>query len=277
MKKRQLIIRGILLISLVSILGLLSILYLAFCRDGSYNSAPIESATTKVETEIEQTTSVPENEETTLESEDNIEETEPSKPIIGENYNPIDELAGENWSLTLINKNHPLDKHYTPNRAAVIDGVSVTADARVAENYKKMYDAALAENIILTPFSGYCDYQRQKTLFNDKVSAFKLQGQSDVEAKQNAERRVGSPGCSENGAGLAVDIISASAGFSSTNEYTWLVNNAHNYGFVLRYPEDKTEITGIIYQPWHWRYVGVEAATEMKEKNLCLEEYLGQV
>ena len=100
---------------------------------------------------------------------------------------------------------------------------------------------------------------------------------SEEEAKQSAAKRVEPAGCSETGAGLSVDVISASAGFSSTNEYKWLVANAHNFGFILRYPEDKTEITGMIYQPWHWRYVGIEAATEMKEQNLCLEEYLGAV
>jgi D-alanyl-D-alanine carboxypeptidase len=100
---------------------------------------------------------------------------------------------------------------------------------------------------------------------------------SEEEAKINTEKRIEPAGCSENGAGLAVDIVSASAGFASTPEYQWLEQNAHKYGFVLRYPQDKTEITGIIYQPWHWRYVGIDAATEMKENNLCLEEYLGAV
>lgn len=274
MKKRQLKIRGILLISLVAILGTLSILYLAFCRDGSYNSVHIEPETTTV---VEQTTTPPVIEEDTSAPEDTIEQVVTNKPIAWDNYDPAKELSDENWALTLINKNYPLDKNFYPSVTSVIDGSSVTADTRVAENYKLMYAAALKEDIILTPYSGYCSYQRQKTIFDGKVDSFLLQGKSDQEAKQNAERRVGAPGCSENGAGLAVDIISASAGFSSTDEYKWLVANAHNYGFVLRYPEDKTEITGIIYQPWHWRYVGVTPATEMKEKNLCLEEYLGAV
>jgi D-alanyl-D-alanine carboxypeptidase len=135
----------------------------------------------------------------------------------------------------------------------------------------------LTEDVVLTPYSGYCGYQRQKNIYDNKVQAFVLQGLTEDEAKLSAEKRVEPAGCSENGAGLAVDVISASAGFSSTNEYKWLVANAHNYGFVLRYPEDKTEITGMIYQPWHWRYVGIEVATEMKEQNLCLEEFLGAV
>lgn len=276
MKKRQLIIRGILLISLVSILGMLSLLYLVFCHDGNYNSAPVEMATTVVEDTTEQPSSVPETEEPVTDSVENTdEEGSVNMPVIGENYNPAEELAGENWALTLINKSYPLDKHYVPD-TTVIDGSAISVDTRVAENYKKMYDAALEDDIILKPYSGYCNYQRQKIIFDGKVDSFLSQGQSNQEAKQNAERRVGAPGCSENGAGLAVDLRT-SADFNSTNEYKWLVANAHKYGFILRYPEDKTEITGMIYQPWHWRYVGVEAATEMKEKNLCLEEYLGAV
>ena len=104
-----------------------------------------------------------------------------------------------------------------------------------------------------------------------------LQNMTKEEAEANAQKRIEPAGCSENGAGLSVDISSASAGFASTNEYKWLTENAHNYGFILRYPEDKTDVTGMIYQPWHWRYVGIDAAQEMKQTNKCLEEYLGAV
>lgn len=274
MKKRQLKIRGILLIALVIILGSLLILYFAFCRGGEYNSAPVPNAT-----RVETTTEAPTEpvEEKTTEPEEIPEEEITEEPIIWDNYNPASVLVSENWALTLINRNYPLDKNYSPSTAVVIEGSSVTADVRVAEAYRLMYNAALTEDIILTPYSGYCGYQRQKTIYDNKVQAFVLQGLTEDEAKQSAEKRVEPAGCSENGAGLAVDIISASAGFSSTDEYKWLVANAHNYGFVLRYPEDKTEITGMIYQPWHWRYVGIEVATEMKENNLCLEEFLGVV
>lgn len=274
MKKRQLKIRGILLLSLIIILGSLLILYFAFCRGGDYNTAPIET-TTQVESTTEAPTEPVEEENTEEPTESAEEITE--EPIIWDNYSPASVLASENWALTLINKNYPLDKNYYPSVANVIENSSVTADIRVAEAYRLMYNAAMTEEVILTPYSGYCSYQRQKANYDNKVQAFVLQGLSEDEAKQSAEKRVEPAGCSENGAGLAVDIISASAGFSSTNEYKWLVANAHNYGFILRYPEDKTEITGMIYQPWHWRYVGIEVATEMKEQNLCLEEFLGAV
>lgn len=276
MKKRRLKIRLALLVALVSILGLLLILFAIFCRDGNYNEVEITTETTTEES----TTLPPVTEEPTENQEESTtlpEETTTKPPVEWANYNPVDNLNSENWAITLISKKYPLGKSYTPTLSPVIDGSSVTADTRVADAYKLMYADALAQGYVLTPYSAYCSYSRQQTNYENKVQAFILQGMTEDEAKANAEKRVEPAGCSENGAGLAVDIISASAGFASTDEYKWLVNNAHKYGFVLRYPEDKTEITGIIYQPWHWRYVGVDVANEMKSNNLCLEEYLKAV
>lgn len=276
MKELQLKIRKFLFIALVAILGILLVLYIAFCRGGDYNSAHIDEPTTKDEATTEPPTDPIVNEEPT-EAPIEPEEDTTAEPVIWDNYDPSKVLLSENWMLALINKNYPLDKNYSMSTGTVVEGSSVTADIRVAEAYRQMYNAAMNEDIVLTPYSGYCSYQRQKIIYDNKVQAFLLQGLTEDEAKQSAEKRVEPAGCSENGAGLAVDVISASAGFSSTNEYKWLVANAHNFGFVLRYPEDKTEITGMIYQPWHWRYVGIDVATEMKEQNLCLEEYLGAV
>lgn len=278
MKKRQLKIRAILLIMLVGILGTLIILYAVFCNDGEYNEVKIPEKVIESTTEPP-VTSPSVTEPATTPSADEEEQTDPPETptpdIQWENYDPTEVLSGENWALALINKNFKLDKSYFPATATIIDSSSVTVDSRVAESYRIMYNDALKDNIILTPYSGYCSYQRQQTNYENKVEAFKTQGMSETEAKLNAEKRIEPAGCSENNAGLSVDVVSASAGFSSTEEYKWLVTNAYKYGFVLRYPEDKTEITGMIYQPWHWRFVGVTAATEMKEKNLCLEEYLG--
>jgi D-alanyl-D-alanine carboxypeptidase len=140
-----------------------------------------------------------------------------------------------------------------------------------------MYNDALAKDILLTPCSGYNSYHRQIEVYNEKVSVFVNNGYTNENAMLEAAKRVGKPCCNESGAGLSVGIKQMSADFATSKEYAWLIENAHNYGFVLRYPEDKTSITGMTYQPWLWRYVGVEAATEMKEKNLCLEEYLGYI
>ncbi len=279
MKKLQLKIKMFLLALLILTLSVLIVLYVAFCRDGNYNSVEITQRTETTTQAPEATTddvSAPEEDLTVTEAESTtIPEESTTQPlVIWQSYKPAENLATENWALTLINKDFPLDKTYSPTLAPVIEGSSITADTRVAEEFKKMYADAQTAGFVLTPYSGYCSYQRQQTNYNNKVQAFILQGMAEDEAKQNAEKRIEPAGCSENGAGLSIDIISASAGFASTKEYEWLTQNAHNYGFILRYPSDKTEITGMIYQPWHWRYVGVEAATEMKSGNLCLEEYL---
>ncbi len=274
MKKRRLKIRFVLFVALVAILGTLSLLYAILCGGKGYNEIVIDLPETTTEY-VEEATII--DEEVVEESTTLPEETTTKAPVKWDKYSPQDELAGENWMLTLISKKYPLGKTYSPTLAPVIEGSSITADSRVAEAYKAMYAEALKQNIVLTPYAGYCSYNRQKTNYDNKVNAFTLQGLSQDEAIQSAEKRIEPAGYSENGAGLSVDIISASAGFASTNEYKWLTENAHNYGFVLRYPEDKVETTGMIFQPWHWRYVGVTAATEMKNSNLCLEEYLGAI
>lgn len=280
MKKRRLQIKIFLSSSLVVILGVLLALYMAFCRDGNYNEVLIEMPT---ESTTEQTTTQSANEpssdinEPSQEESSTEEESSSEAPIIWDSYDPAVELAGENWALALINRNYPLDKKYSPTLSPVVEGSSVTADSRVSEAYQLMYTDALKDGYVLTPYSAYCSYQGQQTIYNNKIQSFIFQGMTEDEAKQNAEKRIEPAGCSENGAGLSVDIISASAGFASTDEYKWLTQNAFKYGFVLRYPEDKTDVTGMIFQPWHWRYVGIDVAIEMKNNNQCLEEYLGIV
>lgn len=272
MKKRQLKIRFALFVALVSILGLLLILFAIFCRDGNYNEVEITTESTTVETTTE-----PVAEESTTEESTTEAETTTKPPVKWDNYDPVEVLNSENWATALISKKYPLGKNYNPMLSPVIEGSSVTADTRVSDAYKLMYADALKQNVVLTPYSAYCSYSRQQSNYENKVQAFVLQGMTEDEAKANAEKRIEPAGCSENGAGLGVDIVSASAGFSSTDEYKWLVDNAHKYGFVLRYPEDKTDITGMIYQPWHWRYVGIDVANEMKSNNWCLEEYLAAI
>lgn len=279
MKKRRLQIKIFLFSSLVLILGVLTALYMAFCRGGNYNEIHIETpteSTTQTTTEAHEEPSSDVNEPTPEESSTE-EESSSEAPIIWDSYDPLAELSSEKWALTLINKNYPLDKKYSPTLAPVIEGSSVTADSRISEAYQAMYADALKSGYVLTPYSGYCSYQGQQTIYNNKIQSFIFQGMTEDEAKANAEKRIEPAGCSENGAGLSVDIISASTGFASTDEYKWLTENAFKYGFVLRYPDDKTDVTGMIYQPWHWRYVGIDVAIEMKNNNQCLEEYLGIV
>ena len=290
--KRELKIKTRLFAALVIILGTMSILYFAFCKGKGYSQIKIE--TKQTETVADGPTKNPEPEapddpvsdsEPEPENQDKIEnegESEPesenepeSKPHISwESYDPLEVLEGDNWMLTLINTSHPIGKNYSPNLSPVIEGSSVTADSRVSAAYKEMYEAAKAQDIILAPYAAYLSFYRQQENYNNLVNNFIEQGMSEEEAKNSANSRIDEPGTSESGAGLSVDIIGTSSDFDKTKEYAWLTANAHKYGFILRYPEEKFAITGVRARPWHWRYVGVDAATEIKTQNLCLEEYL---
>lgn len=181
----------------------------------------------------------------------------------------------EKWNLAIINTKYPLPDSYAPTLSNAINGSNIQLDSRVSEHYAEMYAAAKLSGCVLTPYSGYHTYALQENTFNRKVNFYVNKGMSAEEANQKASAQVLPAGCSEHNAGLAMDIVSASSDFVNTKEYKWLCENAHNYGFILRYPEDKTAITGMNFEPWHWRYVGTQAAKEMKEKNQCLEEYLG--
>ena len=123
--------------------------------------------------------------------------------------------------------------------------------------------------------SGYRTSEEQQKLYDEKCRSYLNEGYSQDEAKELTEDWVAVPGTSEHELGLGVDINAD--GIHSTGEevYQWLEKNAHLYGFIYRYPQDKTELTGISNEPWHYRYVGVKAATEIHEQGVCLEEYLG--
>ncbi len=181
----------------------------------------------------------------------------------------------EKWNLAIINTKYPLPDSYAPTLSNAINGSNIQLDSKVSEHYAEMYAAAKLSGCVLTPYSGYHTYALQETTYNRKVNFYVNKGMSAEEANQKASAQVLPAGCSEHNAGLSMDIVSASSDFINTKEYKWLCENAHNYGFILRYPEDKTSITGMNFEPWHWRYVGTQAAKEMKEKNQCLEEYLG--
>lgn len=188
----------------------------------------------------------------------------------------IIKINKENWHLTLVNAGYRIPDSYEPDLVYVCDS-SQRLDRKVAEAYEKMYAAALKDGATLTPHSGYRSYDLQEKSFDKKVNFYLGQGLSKEEAIKQTATRIMPPGSSEHNLGYAMDIVCADAWFKNTKEFNWLQENAQDYGFILRYPEDKTDITGVIYEPWHWRYVGVEAAKEMKENNQVLEEYLGVV
>lgn len=181
------------------------------------------------------------------------------------------------WNLLLVNRNYILPDDYEVDLAPSItaDSDSMKLDSRVAPHYNDMYLAAKADGILLTPVSGYRSTTRQKNNFENKISYYRDKGYSKAQATQLAARIILPPGTSEHNAGLAMDICSLDVEFEQTAEFKWLRRNAADYGFILRYPENKQSVTEITYEPWHWRYVGVEAAKAMQSSGQCLEEYLG--
>ncbi|MBR4727898.1 MAG: M15 family metallopeptidase [Clostridia bacterium] len=147
-------------------------------------------------------------------------------------------------------------------------------DYRAAPHYNEMFEAAAKEGIYLYAISGYRSVTRQRNNFERKIQYYRDQGYSKVEATQMAARIILPPGTSEHNAGLAVDILSLEQSFENTKEFRWLDAHAHEYGFIMRYPKNKEDVTEIIYEPWHYRYVGVETAKKIKASGLCYEEYL---
>ncbi|MBQ7654580.1 MAG: M15 family metallopeptidase [Clostridia bacterium] len=181
------------------------------------------------------------------------------------------------WKLLLVNRDYSLPANYLDSvKLVYVCNSSERLDSRAAVYYEKMYKAAAAEGIYLTPCSGYRSYDLQKRNFENRINANISYGYSKINATLEASKVILPPGTSEHNAGLAMDIISVLDSFENSAQYRWLCAHAQDYGFILRYPKDKQNITKIVFEPWHWRYVGVEAAKAMKSSGKCLEEYLGK-
>lgn len=181
------------------------------------------------------------------------------------------------WKLMLVNAHHPIPEGYeVPELTQLQNGNSV--DSRIYPALQKMFDDARAQGIYPYVTSSYRTMEKQQQLMDDKISEYVAAGYSQEEAKKLAEEWVAIPGTSEHQLGLSVDISSDPAsGQDPGSVWYWLKIYCWDYGFIIRYPEDKTDITGIINEPWHFRYVGEKAAQEIKESGQSLEEYLGIV
>jgi len=181
------------------------------------------------------------------------------------------------WYLILVNKTNPVPDNYDAH-LTTLKG-SMKCDERVKDVLLKMMAAAKEDGISLSVVSPYRDYKLQEKLFNRKVNEYMNKGYSYLEAYKYASRKVIIPGASEHQLGLAFDILSSGYGvlnsaFGNTEAGKWLREHCYEYGFILRYPKGKEDITGIVYEPWHFRYVGVEAATYITENGLTLEEFI---
>ena len=177
----------------------------------------------------------------------------------------------EEWNLIVVNKWNELPENYSVELIELTNGQKV--DSRIYPYLQEMFNAARAEGIYPIVREGYRTAEDQQEILDDKIQAYINQGYSKSRAERTAKEWVAKPGTSEHQLGLAVDINADSFRCGDEEVYEWLDRNAYKYGFILRYPPAKQKITGISYEPWHYRYVGVEVAKEIYERDICLEEY----
>ena len=246
--------------ALLSIIAVICFIISAIVIDNDIedNNSEVESVQSIVTEESENTSSAP-------------SETEPETVTMGE-YT----LDATYTNLLLVNADNPLPESYDSDvreQLVEIDPKYRNND-NVTQIHKDIYPYVVAmvanaqkDGVDLRVWSPFRSYAIQKDLFQKQVNRV-----GGDEAK--AATVVARPGTSEHNTGLCADFNMASDAFENTAMYTWMTENAENYGFVMRYREDKQPITGVIHESWHWRFVGIKAAKEMNELDMCLEEYV---
>lgn len=177
----------------------------------------------------------------------------------------------EEWNLILVNTWNEIPKDYDVTLTELSNGQEV--DSRIYPYLQDLFDAMREDGIYPIVREGYRTADEQQRILDDKVMAFIREGYSKSRAKRLAEKWVAVPGTSEHQLGIAVDINADKEKSSNEEVYEWLAENAYKYGFILRYPQGKEDITGTAYEPWHYRYVGEEAAEEIFNRQICFEEY----
>lgn len=175
------------------------------------------------------------------------------------------------WEMILVNKDHSIGEDYAPPEIAELDDNGCPVDSRIADALTSFAEGARAEGLSVYLSSGYRPYSEQQYLYQTKIG--------QVGSAEEAAKIVTPPGTSEHQTGLCCDITDIyrnpkTTDLENTETFQWLLAHCQEYGFILRYPEDKQDITQVMYEPWHFRYVGVEAATYIMENNLCLEEFI---
>lgn len=203
----------------------------------------------------------------------------PGAGVTGENAEPLQngQADASAWNLRIVNASHPITESYPIDITLLKNGQSV--DSRIYRDLQDMMDAARSEGLSPLICSSYRTAEKQRLLYEAKVASCMEESGSRKEAEKKAAEWVAPPGTSEHELGLAVDIVAESyqlldKGQEETPEQKWLMEHCSEYGFILRYPTDKSDITGIGYEPWHYRYVGKKAAEEIMRHGICLEEYV---
>ena len=176
------------------------------------------------------------------------------------------------WNLILVNREHYIPDDYEVELTELSNGEKI--DSRIYPDLQAMFNDARASGLQLFVRDGYRTAETQQRILDEKIEAYRTEGYSALESEKLAKEWAMVPGTSEHQLGLAVDINADNSQSNSNEVYKWLENNSYRYGFINRYPSSKTEITGVIYEPWHYRYVGKEAAQAIYSQGICLEEYI---
>lgn len=212
-----------------------------------------------------------------LKKENESTDIQTTEPVSTPENSTKEKPAAIPWNLVLVNPDTPLPENYEINVKQLNNGQAV--DERCYDDLQNMMDDCRSAGFSPIICSSYRTQEKQQMLFDNQVKKWRNQGYSENEAKIEAGKLVAVPGTSEHQLGLALDIVDISYQLleekqENTPAQKWLLENSWKYGFILRYPKDKTDITKISYEPWHYRYVGKKAAKEIFDAKICLEEYL---
>lgn len=191
------------------------------------------------------------------------------------------DISDTTEEIILVNKDHPLEDTYQPDLVKLRD-YGVEVDREIYDSLLSMLQDGEKEGLKFWVASGYRSMERQRELLDEDIEALMKKGSSPSEAYEEVVRETMPVGCSEHATGLAVDIVAKDYQIldekqAHTEEIRWLQNHCSRYGFILRYPEDKEDITKVSYESWHFRYVGITAAAEIMEEGITLEEYLDKI
>ena len=181
--------------------------------------------------------------------------------------------ASEEWNLLVVNRWNEIPEDYSVTLTELGNGQKV--DSRIYPDLQEMFDVMRAEGIYPIVREAYRTAEEQQEILDERIQRYVNEGYSRSKAVRMAEEWVAVPGTSEHQIGIAVDINADKTKSTNDEVYAWLAENAHNYGFILRYPQGKEDITGASYEPWHFRYVGAgkEHAKIIFGNHICLEEY----
>ena len=278
LKRKNLMLTAIALVLAVALI-IMTVLYIT--KDNGNKTADTSSVLEKVSSTVTSAENKQSSETATVSSENSSSgkvSSSTASDAVDAVATPGDKL--DSWNLKLVNGKNPLPSGYTVRtekiKAAYARDVGMLYDARAVSYLNAMCAAAEKDGVNLLVISSHRTNARQTTLYNNQVAKQKANHPelSDAQVKKLAATISAYPGTSEHELGLAVDFNSVETSFENSEQFQWLKANAEKYGFILRYTKEKQSITGVIYEPWHYRYVGEKHAKKINQLGFCLEEYI---